>query len=481
MRRLLPAGLAARFWLLLVAALLGANLIAALLMAREGTAFDRAIRLQGDAHRLHALVAALETADPETALMLPRNSSTGFTRFSVDPVPLGPPDATRLTLHEADMAAELPGHEIRIRESAAPTGADNRAPLMLVSVRLAQGPAAGRWLNALVYPLPAHSAWQWKQGFFAPLLASLLGTLSVGLVFVRRMTRPLRALAEAARAAGRGDHGARVAETGAGELREAAAAFNDMQRRIAGFEAERMQLLAAVGHDLRTPITGLRIRAELLDEAEQREAMIRILDEMAVMADGLLHAASAGEEAEAPQPVDLDRLLAQLGADGGAAYMGQGPLVMPLRPVAMRRAIRNLLDNARRYAGPARLHWRRGPASVLIRIEDDGPGIPDALLVRVTEPFVRGEASRSLDTGGAGLGLSIARDVVRTHGGTLALTNRAEGGLRVDLTLPLREADGSPPDGARARFADWRLFRDREGGGSAQRLAGRVQPEDLFP
>ncbi|WP_199259944.1 ATP-binding protein [Paracoccus binzhouensis] len=439
MRRLLPAGLAARFSLLLVAALLGANLIAALLMAREGTAFDRAIRLQGDAHRLHALVTALEAADPETARMLPRNSSTGFTRFSVDPAPLGPPDAARLIMHEADMAAELPGHQILIRESAAPAGADNRAPLMLVSVRLVQGPEAGHWLNALVYPLPARSAWQWKQGFFAPLLASLLGTLAVGLVFVRRMTRPLRALAEAARAAGRGNHGARVTETGAGELREAAAAFNDMQRRIAGFEAERMRMLAAVGHDLRTPITGLRLRAELLDEAEQREAMIRILDEMAVMAEGLLQAGSGGGESEPSQPVDLDRLLAQLCADSGVAYAGAGPLVMPLRPVAMRRAIRNLLDNARRYAVPARLRLRRGPTSALIRIEDDGPGIPEALLARVTEPFVRGEASRSPDTGGAGLGLSIAQDVVRTHGGTLALTNRAEGGLRVDIRLPLRE------------------------------------------
>ncbi|WP_323718685.1 ATP-binding protein [Paracoccus aminovorans] len=436
MTRLWPGGLAARFSLLLVAALLGANLVAAWVMAREGSAFDRAIRLQGDAHRLHALVSALEAADPETVEMLPRASSTGFTRFSVDAAPLALPQTTRLPMHETDLSVELPGHEIRIHESGHHPD-DGRAPLMLVSVRLDRGAAAGRWLNALAYPLPVQSAWQWKQGFFAPLLASLFGTLAVALVFVRRMTRPLRALAEAARAAGRGDRSARVAESGAGELREAALAFNDMQRRIAGFEAERMRMLAALAHDMRTPITGLRIRAEMLEDDSQRGDMIRVLDEMAVMADGLMHAGSARRGTEPMQPVDLDAALARLCADCGAGYSGPGPLVMPLRPVAMTRAIRNLLENAARYAGPARLTLRRDAQAALIRVEDDGPGIPEALLARVTEPFVRGEDSRSARTGGAGLGLAIAQDVIHVHGGTLALCNRPEGGLRIEIRLPL--------------------------------------------
>lgn len=437
MSRLWPGGLAARFSLLLIAALLGANLIAAWVMAREGSAFDRAIRLQGDAHRLHALVAALETADLATARLLPGTSSTGFTRFWVAPQPPDLSETTRLPDHEADLAAELPGRLIRIHESTPQPAGQERAALMLVSVRLERGVDAGQWLNALVYPLPAHDAWQWKQGFFAPLLASLLGTLAVGLVFVRRMTRPLSALAEAARAAGRGDRSARVTECGASELREAALAFNDMQRRIAGFEAERMRMLAALAHDMRTPITGLRIRAEMLEGDEQRQDMIRVLDEMAVMADGLMHAASARRGAEPLQPVDLDATLAQLCAESQARYAGAGPLVLPLRPVAIRRAIRNLLDNARRYAGPARVSLKRGPNAALIRIEDEGPGIPPALLPRVTEPFVRGEASRNPATGGTGLGLSIAQDVIAAHGGTLELGNRAEGGLRIQIRLPL--------------------------------------------
>lgn len=435
--RLWPGGLAARFSLLLVAALIGANLIAAWVMAREGSAFDRAIRLQGDAHRLHALVAALETADPQTARLLPRTSSTGFTRFWVAPRPPDLSETTRLPEHETDLAADLPGRQIRIHATAPDPDGRERPPLMLVSVRLDRGAEAGQWLNALVYPLPVQQAWQWKQGFFAPLIASLLGTLAVGLLFVRRMTRPLRALAEAARAAGRGDRSARVTEHGASELREAALAFNDMQRRIAGFESERMRMLAALAHDMRTPITGLRIRAEMLQDDDQRQDMIRVLDEMAVMADGLMDAASASQGTEPLQPLDLDAVLAQLCAESGASYGGPGALVMPLRPVAIRRAIRNLLDNARRYAGPARLSLRRGPNAALIRIEDDGPGIPETLLPRVTEPFVRGEDSRNPQTGGTGLGLSIAQDVIAAHGGTLELANRPQGGLQVQIRLPL--------------------------------------------
>ncbi len=441
--RLLPDGLTARFSLLLVAALLGVNLIAAVLLAREGSSFDRALRLQGDVQRLHALVTALETVDAQTAQRLPGHSSTGFTRFSVDAAPLALPGTHRLPQHEIDLAAELPGHQIQIREGGGPYGADDRAPLLLVSVLLAQGHEAGRWLNALAYPLPAKAAWEWKRGFFAPLLASLVGTLAVGLIFVRRMTRPLRALAQAARAAGRGDRSARVTECGASELREAAGAFNDMQRRIAGFEAERMRMLAAVGHDLRTPITGLRLRAELLEAEDQRDDMIRMLDDMAVMAEGLLHAASAGAAiapgglAEAVCPTDLDALLARLCAERGMDYAGAHPLVLPLRPVAIGRALGNILDNAQRYAGGARVQLHRGPSAAVIRVKDDGPGIPDSLIGRVTEPFVRGEASRNADTGGTGLGLCIAQDIIRAHGGTLVLANRPEGGLIVEIRLPL--------------------------------------------
>lgn len=444
MRRLLPQSLAGRLSALLIAALLAANLFAALLLAREGSAFDRAIRLEGDRPRLQALVSALEAADRSTGLTLPDRSSTGFTRFSVDPLPLDLPGTRRLPELEARMALDMGAHPIQLREGTDPLPGEKRQPLLMVSVQLQGGGLAGEWLNALSYPLPQPRAWVWKAGFFGPLLASLIGTLLVGLLFVRRMTQPLRALAEAARAAGRGDRSARVAECGASELREAAAAFNDMQRRIAGFEAERLRMLAAVGHDLRTPITGLRLRAELLDDDDQRDDMIRMLDEMGAMAQGLLDSATAAAEPEAPQPVDLDAFLAQLCQDRGLPYDPQGPVTALVPPFALRRALGNLVDNALRYAGPPRLRLSADAAEIVITVEDDGPGIPEPLLARVTEPFVRGEASRSATTGGAGLGLFIARHILRAQGGSLRLRNRVAnaegrgGGLSAELRLPRR-------------------------------------------
>ena len=221
-------------------------------------------------------------------------------------------------------------------------------------------------------------------------------------------------------------------------------AFNDMQRRIAGLEAERMRMLAALGHDLRTPITSLRLRAELLEDDDQRDDMIRILDDMAVMAEGLLQAATTGATTEPRQVTDLDRLLSRLCAEQGVPYRGPGPVPVRLRPVAISRAVCNLVGNALRYAGNARVTLAMGKAGeAVIRVEDDGPGIPQALLSRVTEPFVRGEESRNAGTGGAGLGLSIARDIARAHGGTLALANAPAGGLVAELHLPCAGA-GEP-------------------------------------
>ena len=169
LRRLLPDRLAARFSLLLVAAVLGMNLIAAIILAREGSSFDRAIRLQGDTQRLMALVSALESADAATARLLPRRSSTGFTRFSVDAVPVDPGDSHRLPAEEAVLAAHLPAHDIQIREGGAPIGAARGAPLMTVSVRLKAGHYRGDWLNTLAYPLPTTRAWAVKSGLFVPL------------------------------------------------------------------------------------------------------------------------------------------------------------------------------------------------------------------------------------------------------------------------------------------------------------------------
>lgn len=164
--------------------------------------------------------------------------------------------------------------------------------------------------------------------------------------------------------------------------------------------------------------------------------MIRTLDEMAVMADGLMAQARSEADPEMPEPVALTPFLREFAEARGAKTAALVPASAAIRPVALDRAVGNLIDNALRYAGVARVSLTREDGAVVIAVEDDGPGIAPERLHDVQEPFVRGEASRQAGSGGAGLGLSIARAVARTHGGGLRLANRPEGGLRAEIRLP---------------------------------------------
>lgn len=279
------------------------------------------------------------------------------------------------------------------------------------------------------------------------LFLSLAAVLAVGVVFIRRITRPLSALAAAAAQAGAGDRTATVPESGARELREAAAAFNAMQRRIALFDAERARTIAAVGHDLRTPITSLRIRAEMLDD-DTRDAMVKTLEEMRVMADGLLAYGRSEADAEPAATLDLAALLRELCDPPGGAVAYRGPAAFPFegRPVALSRAFANIVGNARRYAGSATVTLASDREGVTVTIADDGPGIPEDKLDAVFEPFMRLDPSRSSETGGEGLGLAIARSLIRAHGGTIVLANRDDApGLIATVRLPASRVSPPPP------------------------------------
>jgi len=304
------------------------------------------------------------------------------------------------------------------------------------------GLSRGGWVNVIARsepPSQGQAAALLGDGVFYLILGlSLLSVLGVGLWFVRRLTQPLALLADAAQAAGRGDRSARVPEEGARELREAAAAFNAMQAQIARFDAERTRTLGAVGHDLRTPITSLRIRAEMLDD-ELRDPMVRTLDEMTVMANGLVAFARGNAQSEEMQTVDLDDMLQHLCQERGASYTSGKVQMIRARPVALLRAIGNLVDNAIRYGSVARVSLERDTDNVIIVIEDEGPGIPEERMETVFEPFVRGDDSRNSETGGAGLGLSIALSIIRSHGGTLTMHNRKPTGLKVSVELPVTE------------------------------------------
>ncbi len=435
MRRYLPDSIHGRFTLLLIASLLFCNIAAAWLLARGGSAFDRAIRVQHDMGRLVALIDTIEETDHETGEAILARSMTGYTRFSIDPQALGLSQGQPLEDVATLIANALPRHEIRATTAGrAFARADGGPALLIFSVRIEEGVRRGEWLNSLVYPLSTGTVWLQKWTFFVPLFASLGVALATGLFFLNQMTRPLERLAGASQAAGRGDHSVRLEESGPREIREAAVSFNTMQQQISEFEESRRRMLAAIGHDLRTPITSLRIRVESVGDETLRLPMIRTLEDMSVMTRDILRFTQEAGPQEERSPHDLHEMLADLCAAQDVPLTGA--VTVPVQPVALRRAIGNLIDNALRYGGDASVSLASLADGAEILVRDSGPGIAPGQLALVLEPFVRGEESRSRETGGIGLGLAISRSIIAGHGGTLELRNRATGGLEVRIVLP---------------------------------------------
>ncbi|RTL21892.1 MAG: HAMP domain-containing protein [Burkholderiales bacterium] len=276
------------------------------------------------------------------------------------------------------------------------------------------------------------------------LLAAQIAVLALcGAAAARLATRPLRRLADAAERLGADPDAAPLPEAGPRELASAARAFNTMQARIQAHLRERSQILAAITHDLQTPLTRMRLRSELLAEAQAREKLLADIDEMhSLVAEGLSYAASAHAAEEAAQPVDLAALLDGLvcdAQDAGHAVRLDAPAVISAfrtKPRALRRIVGNLLDNAVKFAGGAELVVRPGNDHVLIAVLDRGPGIPAEQLQAVLQPYVRLETSRNRDSGGTGLGLAIAQRLAQALGATLELRLRAGGGLEARLSLP---------------------------------------------
>ncbi len=262
-------------------------------------------------------------------------------------------------------------------------------------------------------------------------------------VATRGITRPLSRLARAAEVIGQGGRAAQLEERGARELRHAARAFNTMQDRLHRYLDSRTRVLAAMSHDLKTPLTRLRLQVEtLIEDAALRARLGRELDEMESMVHGALALFRGLNEREPSEPVDVNALIESVRE--GFAAMGEevtvsGRALAPFlgRPQALKRCLTNLIANAVKFGKRADIAIADGEA-LRIGIRDQGPGIPADELERVFEPFYRLESSRNRDTGGSGLGLSIARDVVQAHGGKLVLRNRPEGGLEVELSLPRR-------------------------------------------
>jgi signal transduction histidine kinase len=235
-------------------------------------------------------------------------------------------------------------------------------------------------------------------------------------------------------------------EDGPREVATAARAFNTMAERIRRFVGDRTQMVAAIGHDLKTPITRLKLRAELLDDDEQRRKILADLEEMEAMIGATLAFARDDAAAEPSVMVDLAALCRTVLDEATDAapemadaitYDGPEHLTVRARPVALKRALANLVGNALAYGGAARLTLAEAaPGQLRIVIEDDGPGVPEYELEGVFQPFRRLETSRNRETGGSGLGLPIARNILRAHGGDVVLRNRPKGGLAAVMTLP---------------------------------------------
>jgi signal transduction histidine kinase len=330
-------------------------------------------------------------------------------------VTLAPPfyEARELALHPASAQR----YDVTVRFS------DGDA----VTYRLARMPGGA--------PLP--------RNLFVNLTLLVLLLVIVLYLAARNITRPLSELARAADSVGRDTRAVpQIAERGARELRDAARAFNTMQDRLHRYLDSRTRVLAAMSHDLKTPLTRLRLQVEALDNAPMQARIGRELDEMESMVREALALFRGLDDGEPASALDVDALVAQIRdefRDMGATVTISGRALRPFvgKPQALKRCLTNLIANAVKFGTRADIHIEDG-ADLLIRVRDRGPGIPEEELERVFEPFYRLESSRNRDSGGTGLGLSIARDIAQAHGGSLRLANLPGGGLEATLRLPRR-------------------------------------------
>lgn len=275
---------------------------------------------------------------------------------------------------------------------------------------------------------------------FGSIVVLSICVLFAALILVRTLAQPLRMLVSATDAIGHGPS-VHLAEMGPREIRRVAKAFNAMQDRIAKLIRDRTEALAAVSHDLRTPIARMKLRTGFLASTEDQAAFHADLDEMEAMLFDLNAYLGGDTDPEKPRPTDVAAMLQTLthnATDAGrkAAYDGPDRLTLTVRPLAAKRAFANLVNNAIAYGDGVSIRLVDAGDRATITFEDEGPGIPEAQLASMFEPFVRGDASRNREKGGMGLGLAIARQAVWRHGGTIELANRRQGGLRVTVTLP---------------------------------------------
>jgi len=400
----------------------------------------RGLRISAVAERISAVASMFAELPPNRLDQAARSMSGRFARYRVVSKP--PFSREGMSADERKLAAEFADSELPfssddVRARVSESHSERRHRQV---IDLAVPLAAERWLIAHLERRP------WMPPPRSPglLIAAIAGTIvtaGAAAWIAGRVARPISALAAAADEVAQGRAAPKLSEEGPRDVRRALAAFNVMNDRVARTLESQRQLLLAVGHDLRTPIAAMRISAEFVTDPDVRERLVRNLEELQAMTEAVL-AAARERTGEPMRPVDLASLmesvcadLVDLGQKVETEIEGDAPCLC--RPNEIRRAFRNLVENAVRYGARARVRLERTEKSYVAVIEDDGPGIPPDRLEHVFEPFARLEESRSGETGGAGLGLTLARAIVREHGGDVTLENRPGGGLTARLELPM--------------------------------------------
>ncbi len=420
--------------LLVVAALTGAQFISLWLFADERSLAVRAALGFEAAGRAANVARLIEEAPEDLRMSILRAANSPLVRFDLSQDPTvqhtdhsdnglveGRIRALLDDGYSRDIRVEL--HEIEgqilplphlSQEMAEMHMAMMRGELSAVEMNLSIAIAGGRWLN--VGTRFERPPIQW------PVYSMLTFALSAAVILIviflvpdDQIDGPLRRLVGAADRLGRGEVVPDLPMTGPIEVRELTSTFNRMQDRLTRFLADRTRLLAALGHDLRSPLTAMRVRAEMVDDDETRESLVASVEEMQSMVEATLTFARGLAGSEKPETKNIGEFLEALKADMVTPFLlDEGPSTeVRIRPNALRRALRNVIENAERYGGATRVSYQAQSDVFIIVIEDDGPGIPAQELERVFDPFFRLEQSRSLETGGHGLGLSIARTIIR--------------------------------------------------------------------
>jgi len=452
-----PRSLAVRLFLLLLAGVLMAVFITSGLALRERNHIVHSFREQGAADRIADILHLLAALPPGQRLTTVQALPSGQWRIepadgTTDPAQSLPINRKRSSWERqddpsfTDALAEAAGPSIavetawRTRNSDCRNGPANCQPSRTVGARIRFADGQRVLIEARrELPPPRQPR---AEGFIASLsiLASLLAI--VAWFAVRLVLQPLRRLVQAAESFGRDPEHPPMDESGPIEVRQAARTFNRMRERLRSHIEERTRILAAITHDLKTPLTRLRLR---LEQCRDEPLRIRLAEDVAAMqalVDEGLDLARSLDSGPPPQTIDLGALLQSLcddtvDAGGKARFEGPDGALISGRPEALRRSFLNLIDNAVKYGGEADISLERSGDDWLVRVQDSGPGIPEEYLGEVMQPFFRLETSRSRETGGTGLGLSIAANLLGAQGGTLSLHNRPQGGLEARVRLPV--------------------------------------------